>query len=381
MALLSRQTFMAIHLAILLSSGIGLARGGYDHGGLINFVFGDSLVDHGNNNYIATLSKANYPPNGIDFGKPTGRYTNGRTIIDILGQELGAKGFTPPYLAPTTTGPVILQGVNYASGAGGILNHTGKVFGGRINMDVQIDNFAKTRDDIITMIGSVEAQKLMERAIFAVSIGSNDFLNNYLTPVISIPERKLIPPQVFMATMIDNFRLQLTRLYDLGARKIVVVNVGPIGCIPYQRDVTPTAGGECVSFTNELARSYNAKLKTLVEHLSEVLVGAQLVHADAYRIVNDILNRYESYGFENANGACCHVAGPHGGLIPCGPTSIVCRDRSKYVFWDPYHPSDAANVIVAKRLLDGDLNDIYPMNLRQLAASNHLSSDAYSRKG
>jgi hypothetical protein len=52
-----------------------------------NFIFGDSLVDAGNNNYIVSLSKANYPPNGIDFfgHEPTGRYTNGRTIIDILG--------------------------------------------------------------------------------------------------------------------------------------------------------------------------------------------------------------------------------------------------------------------------------------------------------
>lgn len=52
-----------------------------------NFVFGDSLVEVGNNNYIASLSKANYIPNGIDFGMPTGRYTNGRTIVDILGKS------------------------------------------------------------------------------------------------------------------------------------------------------------------------------------------------------------------------------------------------------------------------------------------------------
>lgn len=51
-----------------------------------NFVFGDSLVDVGNNNYIASLSKANFIPNGIDFGGPTGRFTNGRTIVDIIGK-------------------------------------------------------------------------------------------------------------------------------------------------------------------------------------------------------------------------------------------------------------------------------------------------------
>jgi hypothetical protein len=53
-----------------------------------NFVFGDSLVDAGNNNYIISLSKANFLPNGIDFGRPTGRFTNGRTIVDIIGKIL-----------------------------------------------------------------------------------------------------------------------------------------------------------------------------------------------------------------------------------------------------------------------------------------------------
>lgn len=56
-----------------------------------SFIFGDSLVDAGNNNYLSTLSKANIRPNGIDFkasgGNPTGRFTNGRTIGDIVGND------------------------------------------------------------------------------------------------------------------------------------------------------------------------------------------------------------------------------------------------------------------------------------------------------
>ena len=44
------------------------------------------------------------------------------------GQQAGFKDFTPPYLAPTTRGAVILQGVNYASGGGGIVNETGALF-------------------------------------------------------------------------------------------------------------------------------------------------------------------------------------------------------------------------------------------------------------
>jgi phospholipase/lecithinase/hemolysin len=50
------------------------------------FVFGDSLIDNGNNNNLASLAKANYFPYGIDFaGGPTGRFCNGYTIVDELG--------------------------------------------------------------------------------------------------------------------------------------------------------------------------------------------------------------------------------------------------------------------------------------------------------
>nr|XP_043608561.1 GDSL esterase/lipase At4g16230-like [Erigeron canadensis] len=331
-----------------------------------NFVFGDSLVEVGNNNYIASLSKANYAPNGIDFGMPTGRYTNGRTIVDILGQELGLKDYTPPYLAPTTTGPLVLQGVNYASGGGGILNHTGEIFIGRINLDAQLDNFANTRGYIISRIGVLAAEELFKGALFSVTIGSNDFINNYLTPVVSTIEQKLVSPEAFVGELISRFRGQLTRLYNMGARKIVVPNVGPIGCIPYQRDVNPSAGDDCVALPNHLAQLFNLQLKGLLQDLTVSLEGSTFLFADVYRIVADIVQNFKSYGFDNANSACCYVSGQHGGIVPCGPTSKVCANRSKYVFWDPYHPSDATNAIIAKQLMDGDIQNISPLNLRAL---------------
>lgn len=53
------------------------------------FIFGDSLVDVGNNNYLETaLAKANIAPNGIDFPthNATGRFCNGKTCPDVMGQ-------------------------------------------------------------------------------------------------------------------------------------------------------------------------------------------------------------------------------------------------------------------------------------------------------
>ncbi|KAL4289669.1 hypothetical protein GQ457_14G017060 [Hibiscus cannabinus] len=334
---------------------------------LANFVFGDSLVDAGNNNYIASLSKADFEPNGIDFGGPTGRFTNGRTIADIISQELGFPGFTPPYLAPTTRGTVVLHGVNYASGGGGILNQTGNIFGGRINFDAQLDNFENTRQDIISTMGASAMLELLQNSIFSVTMGSNDFINNYFTPIVSAEEQILVPPEMFVASMIARFRPQLTRLFNLGARKIIVVNVGPIGCIPYERDLNPTSGDNCATRPNQLAQLFNTELRSLINELTTSLKGSIFLYADVYRIVDNIIQNYTSYGFDSGSFACCYMAGRFGGLVPCGPSSKVCPERSKYVFWDPYHPSDAANVIIAKRLLEGDSDDIFPMNIRQLA--------------
>lgn len=50
------------------------------------FVFGDSLVDNGNNNYLATTARADMPPYGIDYPthRPTGRFSNGFNIPDFI---------------------------------------------------------------------------------------------------------------------------------------------------------------------------------------------------------------------------------------------------------------------------------------------------------
>jgi len=83
---------LALVVLVINLSSYGICQTDEDLGKAASFIFGDSLVDAGNNNYLQTLSKANIPPNGIDFkasgGNPTGRFTNGRTIGDIVGKIL-----------------------------------------------------------------------------------------------------------------------------------------------------------------------------------------------------------------------------------------------------------------------------------------------------
>lgn len=51
------------------------------------FIFGDSVVDAGNNNHIKTIVKANFPPYGRDFlnHTSTGRFCNGKLAADFTG--------------------------------------------------------------------------------------------------------------------------------------------------------------------------------------------------------------------------------------------------------------------------------------------------------
>jgi hypothetical protein len=50
-------------------------------------IFGDSMVDVGNNDYLNTLGKVDMPPYGRDFKDhvATGRFCNGKLAIDIIG--------------------------------------------------------------------------------------------------------------------------------------------------------------------------------------------------------------------------------------------------------------------------------------------------------
>ncbi|RWR80821.1 GDSL esterase/lipase [Cinnamomum micranthum f. kanehirae] len=338
-----------------------------------SFVFGDSLVDAGNNDYIFTLSKADSPPYGIDFaasgGRPTGRFTNGRTISDIVGQALGAKSFPPPFLAPKTGSFGIINGVNYASGASGILDETGYLFVGRVPLRKQIEYFEQSKDYMRTMMGESGVMKLLNGAIFSLTIGSNDFFD-YLEPSIPLIGQSKLSHTMLQDAMVSNLTLQLKRLHNLGARKFVVVGVGPLGCIPFVRALNLLPSGRCSSDVNNLVQGYNKKLRKMLYQLNEELgPSVVFVYANSFDIVTGIITHYQEYGFENAYDPCC------GGNFPpfiCfkgrteDTSSVLCNDHSKYVFWDAYHPTEAANVIIAEKLLDGDQSFISPMNIREL---------------
>jgi len=328
------------------------------------FIIGDSLVDVGNNNYLVTIAKSNFPPNGLDFPQgSTGRFCNGRTVADFLVQMMGLP-FPPAYLNPKSKGPLILQGLNYASAAGGILDSTGYNYIGRLPVSKQLEYLTKTRSEFVGMVGESQTAEIFGKALWYVTIGSNDYINNYL--LSDSATGKQYTPKQYEDLLIATFDQQLRTLYALGARKIFVFGVGPLGCIPSQLYQQKSPDGKCIEFINGYVRGFNEATRVLLRKLTASLPGSIFVYANSYDLVADYVASPAKYGFTVSNQGCCG-SGPYNGAIPCIPLVNLCPDRALYLFWDPFHPTDKGNGLLANSFFTGGTDVIEPVNVQQLA--------------
>ncbi|XVF71390.1 hypothetical protein PTKIN_Ptkin12aG0033700 [Pterospermum kingtungense] len=262
---------------------------------LVTFVFGDSLAEVGNNNHLQySLARSDYPWYGIDFTgkKATGRFTNGRTIGDIISEKLGISPPPPPYLSLSPNDDAILKGVNYASGGAGILNETGQYFIQRMTFDDQINYFKRTKENIRAKIGEEAAKKLCNEATYFIGMGSNDYVNNFLQPFL--PDGQQYTHDEFVELLTSKLRQQFLRLYQLGARKILYHGLGPLGCIPSQR--VKSKNGQCLQRVNEWIMEFNSKVQILINSLNQRLPNSQMMFADTYPAVLDLINNPRVYG-------------------------------------------------------------------------------------
>nr|GMD08302.1 GDSL esterase/lipase At5g45670-like [Ipomoea batatas] len=330
------------------------------------FIFGDSLVDNGNNNNIGSLARANYLPYGIDFpGGPTGRFSNGKTTVDVIAELLGFDDYIPPYAA--ARGQEILRGVNFASAAAGIREETGQQLGARISFSGQVRNYKNTVDQIVQIMGDEDsAANYLSKCIYSIGVGSNDYLNNYFMPLYYTTSRQYNTEQ-YADILIQQYTEQLKTLYDYGARKFVLNGVGQIGCSPNALAQNSPDGTTCVERINVANRIFNEKLRALVDDLNTNTPDARFTFIDAYAIFQDIVNNPSAFGFRVTNAGCCGV-GRNNGQITCLPLQNPCPNRDEYLFWDAYHPGEAANTIVARRSYSAEgPSDAYPYDISRLA--------------
>ena len=81
----------------------------------------------------------------------------------------------------------------------------------RLSLEIQVDYFNITRKQIDKLLGPSKAKEYLTRkSIFSITIGSNDFLNNYLLPVVSAGTRISQSPDTFIDDVLNHLRGQLT---------------------------------------------------------------------------------------------------------------------------------------------------------------------------
>ncbi|CAA3011502.1 GDSL esterase lipase At2g04570-like [Olea europaea subsp. europaea] len=257
-------------------------------------VFGDSSVDAGNNNYIPTIARSNFEPYGRDFngGKPTGRFSNGRVPTDFISEELGLRPFVPAYLDPTYKISDFAVGVTFASAATGYDNATSDVLG-VIPFWKELEYYKDYQKKLKAYLGEQKASETIADALYLISIGTNDFLENYYT----LPKRQMQYTvdeyQDFLIGIARNF---IVNLHGLGARKISLGGLPPMGCMPLERAENIQSGSACVESYNVVALNFNNKLSNLVMTLNKELPGIQLVFSNPYNKLLQIIKKPSLYG-------------------------------------------------------------------------------------
>ncbi|KAL1542265.1 GDSL esterase/lipase-like protein [Salvia divinorum] len=331
------------------------------------FVFGDSLVDVGNNNYLATTARADAPPYGIDYPgrRATGRFSNGFNIPDLISQSIGQSESPLPYLSPSMGGSKLLIGANFASAGVGILNDTGVQFVNIIRIGQQLQYFQQYQSRVSQIIGPAEAQRLVNQALVLITLGGNDFVNNYYLVPFSARSRQYTL-QNYVPFIISEYRKVLKRLHGLGARKVLVTGTGPLGCVPAEL-AQRSRNGECSAELQRAAGLFNPQLTQMLLSLNSELGSDIFIAANTQLTHYDFINNPQAFGFVTSKVACCGQ-GRYNGVGLCTPLSNLCPNRDVYAFWDPFHPSERANRIIVQQILTGNLDYMNPMNLSTVLA-------------
>ncbi|KAG2609409.1 hypothetical protein PVAP13_4KG036700 [Panicum virgatum] len=342
------MTSMAALLALFLLAASAMS-GGVQAQPLVPAVisFGDSTVDVGNNNYLPrAVFKANYAPYGQSFARhePTGRFSDADT--------LGFESYAPPYLSPQASGKNLLVGANFASAASSYHDDTAAMYDA-ITLTQQLEYYKEYQSKLAAVAGRAAARSILSGALYVVSTGTGDFLQNYYHNA-SLSRRYDVAR--YCGLLIGIFSDFADKLYKLGARRIGVTSMPPLGCLPASIRLYGEGHGGCVARLNRDAETFNRKLNATVEALKGRHADLKIAIFDIYTPLRKLADAPVEQGFANARGTCCRTGKAKTRVYLCNPTTAgTCRNASSYVFFDGVHPSEAANVFMAESMVEAGI--------------------------
>ncbi|WOL10309.1 GDSL esterase/lipase [Canna indica] len=347
----------------LLALALLLAVCGSDAGGCFTaiFSFGDSLADTGNAIRLGGLGgPTGSPPYGRTFfERPTGRFSDGRLIIDFIAQGLGL-----PLVQPFLGGGSIeefRQGVNFAVAGATALDLS--FFRSKgiqpswtdRSLHVQIGLFKQLLPSICA--GRDPKDVLNSSLILMGEIGGND----YNHPFFQGSKVEEIRP--FVPSVIASIKSAINDLIEIGAKTLLVPGNFPIGCVPVYLDIHKSENVEdyesetgCIKWLNELSQYHNRLLQDELDQLRKLHPQVNIIYANYYDAMISFFRAPHIFGFKAPLHACCGSPGPYSvnRNAPCGHRNAkVCSDPSGSVSWDGIHLTEAAYGAIASSILEG----------------------------
>ncbi|KDP40649.1 hypothetical protein JCGZ_24648 [Jatropha curcas] len=320
------------------------------------FIFGDSLWDPGNNQYITPGEKipSYYPPYGTTFfNHSTGRFSDGRVVPDFIAIKLKLP-FIPPVLEPNAD---LTNGASFASGGAGVFDSNPNA----MNLENQIGNFTAVAKMWNETLGEAEANKRLKEAVYMVAMGGND----YFSFTFQNPNATFLELKQYVNEVVGNITIQVKEIYNIGARKFMFQNVAPIGCLPMFKQQFNISGDGCAQLPLTLSVLHNEALTEMANTLANEYPDFTYSIFDYFTAIGQRISNPKDFGFEVGKIACCgdgsHRASNCGSFPYC-----VCSNASNYVFFDGGHNSEAANNQMAELMWSGGPDVVYPYNMKQL---------------
>lgn len=224
----------------------------------------------------------------------------------------------------------------------------------------QLEYFQQYKRRVAAVVGAGEAKRLVSGGLVLMTLGGNDFVNNYYLVPFSARSRQFSLPD-YVRFLISEYRKVLQKLYDLGGRRVIVTGTGPLGCVPAEL-AQRSRNGECSAELQRAAELFNPQLNEMLLGLNSQLGSNVFIAANTQLSHNDFIRNPQAFGFVTSKIACCGQ-GAYNGIGLCTPLSNLCPNRDVYAFWDPFHPSERANKIITNQILRGSLQYMNPMNL------------------
>lgn len=204
--------------------------------------------------------------------------------------------------------------------------------------------------------------------MFFLESGSND-IYNYFLPF----DPPSLDPDAYVEAMLVEVRKLVDEIYKLGARRIALFSLGPVGCVPARALLPDAPTDRCFEKMNLMVRKYNMGLEAIVKNVPVKYAGTTAVFGAVYDVVQRFRAFPARYGLSDVSRACCGD-GILGGLLQCGREGYkICTSPNKYLFWDYFHPTEHTYSLISKALWGGKITEIRPFNLKTLANVNvHL---------